>query len=94
MNDLKKALIAARSNIDTPEKWIKGALKGENNTCCTVGAIYKVSPIASLHYRIMRILVKITGNNSLAAWNDAEERTHQDILDLFDKAIAIADTYE
>ncbi len=90
MNDLKEALIAARKNVDSPEKWIKGALKGKNNTYCTVGAIHKLDIPCSLHFDISRTMRRITETESLSSWNDAPERTHQDILDLFDKAIILA----
>jgi hypothetical protein len=97
---LKDDLIAARALIDTPEKWVKG--KYEVNGCyCAMGAVsmavtgsadydsnwyvnYADKVVAALDNRLPARFPDV------AAFNDDPATTHNDVLQLFDRAIEAA----
>ena len=100
---VKEILIAAKALIDTPEKWLKGALSTGDDTCfCAMGALGhaggfglvasdKTPELASLLDSIPASFVWVTDKHRLAAYNDDPATTHADIMALFDRAIAAAD---
>lgn len=84
-------LVRARELIDSPEKWIKGAY--EVNGCyCAQGAMYEIAPYPDetfCHtYDLLMQIVKRKNFVSLTDFNDDTETTHEDIMNLFDSAIA------
>jgi hypothetical protein len=88
-------LEAARSLIDTPEKWCRGVLRlyaNDGKACawCMMGAVCHISQGAHFYERYpstVRFLKDAIGCDSVSIWNDAPERTHADILAAFDRAI-------
>lgn len=99
MND-KEVLIEVRKLISKPENWTKHVAardldfekvpSSSPRACrwCIIGAVYKVVNNDLLaRIRITDILGRVLGGH-VDAWNDADETTHQDVLDLFDKTIA------
>jgi hypothetical protein len=96
-------LIRARQKITDPANWGKG-IRGANpldadrslETCCAAEAIEDVTIIApdmrQRAYRRLRnaIGIKIGSDNDIVEWNDAPERTHEEVLAAFDKAIEAA----
>jgi hypothetical protein len=87
-------LFAARTLIDTPEKWIKGRFFGGGGYS-VLGAVYEGARkvgAAKLTYPAIEALGRaIFGHPvdcSIEAWNDALERTHADVLAAIDTAIA------
>jgi hypothetical protein len=87
-------LFAARTLIDTPEKWIKGWFHG-GGRYCVLGAVYegarKVGAERLTYPAIDALGHAIFGHPvdcSISAWNDALERTHADVLAAIDTAIA------
>lgn len=101
MKTIKEVLVIARHKIDTPEKWIQGALhrwddftKTSTNDMyapchCMLGAVDAATPYSDLRDRAKSALVlSLPGNQcSIAMYNDAQERTHEEVLAVFDKAI-------
>lgn len=102
MSDVKLTLIEARQKIS--EGWTQGAYARMSNevddggkvsadsrlaTCwCSVGAVSAVSPRP---YETLRKLKETLGGVSTAdiiQWNDDPTRTKEEVLDLFDRAIA------
>jgi hypothetical protein len=92
---------AARALIDTPEKWTKrvGARDSDgaetdvlasSAVCfCVVGACRKATGPNILYVRGLGTLRScIKGSGTVHEWNDAPERTHADVMELFDRAIA------
>jgi hypothetical protein len=57
---------------------------------CTSGAIMRVgeSPDRSAEFYAFRALRKFLGDQTIAEWNDDPRRTREDVLGLFDRAIA------
>lgn len=98
-----ETLRKARALIDTPEKWCQGVYcKGD--ALCSLGAIYAagggdrkdIPEDGDPHFsyeseRAYRTLSAAISPKWVAPWNDAPERTHADVMALFDKAIALAE---
>lgn len=98
-------LKAARALIDTPEKWLKGTLYGDNDgamvrvgwaTCfCMDGAIDRACSdgLGIDHNRATAAVeaLGLGGSMEVWKWNDAPERTHAEVMAAFDKAIEKAE---
>ena len=63
-------------------------------TFCIVGALMRVrqTPSCVDVTDEMRALRFATSQDNLATWNDAPERTHAEVLEALDKAIALAES--
>ena len=86
-------LQAIRDLLAKPENWMQGEYTNSDNTCfCLLGALSHVYDEDSValsegdYHRDLDTLRNLTGGN-IVLWNDAEERTHKDILALLDKAL-------
>lgn len=98
----REVLEKARELIATPERWTKGALARDEHgievpTCCDDaycwcmgGAISAVSENGSV-YRSWGVVERIVSMH-IDKFNDAPERTHAEVLEAFDRAIALAST--
>ena len=100
-----EVLRAARALIETPERWCRGAwarsahrrpvLEASAKACsfCALGAVNRVAPSWNLrgqaHGALFHSLPKFP---SVHQFNDARSTTHADILALYDRAIALAET--
>ncbi len=99
-------LIAARKKIATPDRWTKVALardaKGDptfpfdsDAVCwCIEGSLYSI--LKGQSYAIdnaMSVVNIAIGNPHLTVqlWNDRPERSHSDVMAVFDRAIAISE---
>ncbi len=87
----KKILIKARTLIDSPEKWIQGNFCNTEETCfCLVGALNFAYPGSNISGA--RMLIKDAAglgiSGSIPNWNDAPGRTHAEVMEVLDKAIA------
>jgi hypothetical protein len=103
-NSVEETLRAARKLIAREEDWIKNAEKvkaedredGKNRPqFCAIGAVGEID--GRYEGEALRLLeeflpdeYKHDGESSIPDFNDAEERTHADVLHLFDQAIAEA----
>mgnify|MGYP001797557280 CR=1 FL=1 len=103
----KQVLIKAREHISDPSMWyqgnwsqtgIDGARKGY--PCCVYGAIEWALPndIGNPHLnskaeKLALFVEKVAGieADGLGGFNDDPNTTHQDVLDVFDKAIEVAE---
>lgn len=88
-------LIEGRRRLEDPDRWGKGmrADRDDDTTCCAVEAIEDQR--ANYVARVDAICALLTASSgacdnrtSLPQWNDAPERTHAQVLALYDKAIA------
>jgi hypothetical protein len=103
MSQLAEDLKAAKALIDTPEKWHRGWY-ADGDKHCALGAVHAVcdSPdkftwfeggraddcrLALLH----ALPTKYWRGEGVAAFNDSRRRKHDDIMALFDRAIAAAE---
>jgi hypothetical protein len=100
---VKDDLIAAKSLIDTPEKWAKGTYETRNGCMCALGACRRqvygnagggssedgelVGDMNPLATALLDALPN--GETSVSAYNDRKLTTHADIMALFDRAIAM-----
>ncbi len=90
----------AKGLIDSPEKWIKGwfgrpAAGSQVITCfCSVGAIRRADDMSfgRTYCSAIYVMEQVVGGDSIALWNDAQERTHPEVMAAFDRAIAIAES--
>jgi uncharacterized protein YbjT (DUF2867 family) len=59
---------------------------------CALGAIYYASrPHSYDFYQAMGILLDVINDSSVPVWNDAPERTRQEVLSAFLEAIEVAE---
>lgn len=87
-------LVRARELIVSPEKWIKGAY--EVNGCyCMSGALRKVRTkrndiyVDYSYFEAYDLLRTSTGaHGCIPEFNDDPETTHEDVMRVFDSAIA------
>jgi hypothetical protein len=95
-----EVLEGALEILRDPKRWTKGTLardssgkptdiSGNYAVCfCASGAIIKAS--FNIGYMKARhSLSDVVGNCSISWWNDAPERTHAEIIQGFEKAIAV-----
>lgn len=90
-------LRTARSLIDEPGKWCKGSFhKDDRLRHCALGALSGIDDHYTAHDVLMRAvgIVLGTGKDGVIPYNDAPERTHSDIMRLYDCAIALAEQEE
>lgn len=87
-------LIEGRRRIEDPDRWGKGmrAHRDDPATFCASEAIedspYCYSRTLALCALIEASAGAINNQMRIAEWNDAPERTHAEVLALYDKAIA------
>jgi hypothetical protein len=90
----KDTLIKARALIDTPHKWIKNRYAGwreDDIACyCAYGALEQaVNFNPTIKKPAYDVLASFVPNGEIVvSYNDHYDTTHEDIMNLFDKAIA------
>jgi hypothetical protein len=102
---LRDALIltTARALIEKPERWTRNAYRrdAKGDLCgqefavcwCATGALSQASRqlgVTGDWNSAYDLLAAAVGGKSVEEWNDARSRTHDQILEGFDKAIALA----
>lgn len=103
MNVVKQKLIEARKVIENPASWHKGSYARDTYglrvpvysdnavSYCTIGACNKVFNSWSTTYQEVLTRLQRAANvppgEGIPDWNDAPERTHEEVLAAFDKAI-------
>lgn len=96
-----EVLVKARNKLSDPAVWVKGGAIGRDHrgphcaatACGSVlpGTLHAKSADQGLWLETLRELAKAAGlrhHQRVAPWNDAPERTHEEVLAAFDKAIA------
>lgn len=100
MASVKDYLIAARTLIDTPEKWGKNFYYESDGCLCIVGAVGKAMGLPASGGQLCGSLIRPLNEalpdtapirNHLPSYNDHPDTTHADIMALFDRAIAAQD---
>jgi len=84
-------LIVAKALISSPKKWCKGEFDQPGDKHCPQGAILTVAETLEDRepsFRARSYLMKVVGITT--SWNDAPERTHDEVMVAFDKAIELA----
>lgn len=102
--EVVKVLKASREKISKPEAWIKGGFArdsegnyvnstDEHAVCfCSLGAINSVTGLWSNERHGATVAIEdVIGDFSIPSFNDADSTTHEDILRVWDKAIAAAE---
>lgn len=89
-----EVLRVARARIDFG--WVQGtkAVLSENTNHCCVSATTGITDIPSIERRaerFVRAALDVKTDHELLAWNDRRGRTKDEVLALFDKAIALAE---
>jgi hypothetical protein len=95
-------LKAAKAKIEKPENWGKGdyvhcEVDGTYKFCA-LGALYHVcdvkaaepSWLTGAESRLRDAVESITGERTLVQYNDAKERTHEEIMTVYNVAIQLA----
>lgn len=99
----KEILIAARQLVEKPERWTQGVfardlngrpvdLLGPHAKCfCISGAVGRVVKRDHAKWdQILELLAKTARRRNIVRFNDANKRTHAEVLAAFDRAIAAA----
>ena len=86
LDDVTKLLIEGRERIERGG-FCKGRFKS-GTAFCTLGALSWGERPSPRQIGARRRLCRAIVDNDIIRWNDAPERTKQDILDAFDAAIA------
>jgi hypothetical protein len=95
-------LIQARGLIDTPDRWGKAGktpLRHPPERRCLLDALVSVIDHNSVYHTTYRRLRDLLGQEIVeqgdfwwrdvpGSWNDADATTHQDVMNVYDKAIA------
>lgn len=93
-------LKAARELISTPERWVQGPFAVDRqglsvsplspDACafCAIGATWRIAGTGDADSGADRELDITLGGQLANGFNDAEGRTHAEVLDLFDRTIA------
>ena len=98
---VREVLIAAKELISTPERWTQNAFArgmdglqvpldtGAACQWCIAGAMIKVSNLTErrIYGLASRVLAGETSCGVVTHYNDAPERTHAEVMELFDRAI-------
>lgn len=98
MQSVIDILEAAKALIKNPINWGKGdyVYRGDDTTkYCAIGAVMTVeSDLADnalfVSERFLRDALPEDADRRLVRYNDAPERTHEEIMSLFDRAIELA----
>jgi hypothetical protein len=101
MTQLQDDIRAVMALLDTPEKWVKGAFardvngdqtpsRGTYAVCwCLTGACIAVTTDISSERHLLHAIGKYTEHRTIS-WNDAPERTFEDIHAILNKALTLA----
>jgi hypothetical protein len=81
LSPVTQALIAGRRRIE--EGWCQGAMRTREGVCA-VGAISYNPKAVEVLYRAFG------GRSSIPRWNDTPGRSREDVLALYDRAIALS----
>lgn len=90
-------LRAARALIEDPHCWIQGEADDGKGRYCMLGAINASGPRVQDQCKLMAVdIMRLTLQTTMGIvrWNDAPERTHAEVVDAFDRAIARAETVD
>lgn len=84
-------LRAARALLER-QGWCQGVYRNMNGSYCAAGALRAVcDDFSTNNSAAVLILRSVPGALLLSDWNDAPERTRDEILEAFSKAIAFAE---
>lgn len=87
-------LEAAKALIATPDNWVQvypGTHAGSGKCECITTSLSKATSTwdySNERFRCAIVALGFEGAREAWAWNDAPERTHAEVMALFDKAIA------
>lgn len=89
-------LRAARKLIETRERWAHGPAELNGGRHCSVTAIcFQGRLTEDESWRLLRRAISGTDYDpTISVWNDAPERTHEEVLAAFDRAIELAEAEE
>lgn len=80
LSPITQALIRGRQRIEAG--WCQRAMRTREGVCA-VAAV-------SFHADALRMLQRALGRDGVPVWNDAPTRTKDDVLCLYDRAIALS----
>lgn len=98
-----RVLRDAKGFLSHPGAWIQrdNAKDHGNNSVglsspCAIrfdayGAMRRAADIHGADFETLRLFDRVNGIRHRAGWNDAPERTQKDVLEAFDRAIAVAE---
>lgn len=89
-----EVLRAARKLVEDPALWARGTGYDGCALCVSmaISEAAKVSGVCSADFIFARAIGVKDETAGVYAWNDAPERTHAEVLEAFDRAIALAES--
>lgn len=90
MSNVHQMLVEARELIAHPSQWVKGVMSNGDGAYCSLGAVHFLGDKYGHTTRDQAFdaLEKIIPHRGIVGFNDAPETTHDDVLVMFDQAIA------
>jgi hypothetical protein len=91
-------LRAAREKLAQPGVWAKNSVDAMSEGRCCVGLAICSRNGAPEHARrsacaAFKLTIEANGSDAVMRWNDAPERTLNEVLAAFDRAIALAESF-
>ena len=74
--------------------WTQGSLGILGGPCCTRGAVFRCRCSFEDDARASDYMRRVIGRDSITAWNDADDRTVEEVFAAFDRAIELAEAAE
>lgn len=91
-------IIRDARNLLFERGWNQGALEGDDGSLCVSGAVNAAVNAACLgpvepYFRVLRLFESVV-SREITGWNDAPERTFNEVIDAMDRAEKIAESRE
>ena len=84
-------LRAAKERIGKPQLWCKNKLASRGRYCAVGAFRFLAENTGRADAACYRFLQRAIGGRSIPHWNDDRTTTHAEVMEAFDKAIALAE---
>jgi hypothetical protein len=82
------ALHQIKNLLRSPDNWVQGAsFDVRGPAYCLMGAILHSAREWPIQGQVIELFLAMTGARGIPRWNDAEDRTHAEVVDLIERAI-------
>jgi hypothetical protein len=82
--EARRILVEAKGLVSAG--WFRGDRKSSDQHC-VLTALQRVGGFKTARLEAQGVLARCLGGKSIVFWNDAPERTHEEVVALFDKAL-------
>lgn len=86
----KEILIEAKRLL-VEKGWCQNKFSNLEGNLCAMEAIVLASPSLDFRFYPFELMIRVINERWISDWNDHPDRTKEEVLAAFDKAIAMAD---